>query len=78
MSKQAQTIHMLVRVSRLAAKRWQVQLSEAVTIPESSGALGYIAHNFGLFRIEGNDAVLGDVEKYLLGKGDLTCRSMRG
>ena len=52
MSERAQMIHMFVRISRLAAERWQVQLSEAVTIPESSGALGYIAHIFGLFHME--------------------------
>lgn len=78
MSEQAQMTHMLVRVLRLGAERWQMHLSEATTILGSSVTPGYIAHNFGLFRMEDNDAVLDDVEKYLLGKGDLTCRSMRG
>ena len=69
MSEQAQMIHMLVRGSRLAAERWHMQLSEAATILGSSGALGYIARNFGLFHMEGDDAVLDDVEEYLLARG---------
>ena len=57
MSERAQMIHMLVRVSRLAAERWGMQLSQAAGLLGSSGALGYIARNFGLFHMEGDEAV---------------------
>ena len=60
---------MLVRVSRLAAKRWDMTLSQAVQVLGSADALGYICRNFGLFHMEGDDTVLDDVEEYLLGKG---------
>ncbi len=69
MSERAQMIHMLVRVSRLAAERWGMKLSQAAGLLGSSGALGYIARNFGLFHMEGDEAVLDDAEEYLLSKG---------
>ena len=44
MSEREQMIHMLVRVSRLAAERWGMQLSQAAELLGSSGALGCLAY----------------------------------
>lgn len=69
MSEQSQMIHMLVRVCRLAASRWDMALKDAVGILAPADALGYIRRNFGLFHMEGDEAVLDDVEEYLRAKG---------
>lgn len=69
MSEQAQMTHMLIRVSRLAAERWGVALDKAMEILAPADALGYIRRNFGLFHMEGDEAVLDDVEAYLRAKG---------
>jgi len=69
MSEQRQMIHMLVRVSRLAAERWGMPLSQAMQVLGPADALGYICRNFGLFHMEGDEAVLDDVEEYLSSKG---------
>lgn len=62
-------IHMLVRIARLAAERWSMPLSKAAEILGSSDAFGYVARNFGLFHMEGDEAILDDVEEYLAVKG---------
>lgn len=69
MSEESQMIHMLVRITRLAAKRWHMKLSHAATFLGTSGALGYVARNFALFHMEGDDAVLDDMEDYLAMRG---------
>ena len=62
-------VNMLVRVSRLAAERWGTTLAQAMSVLGPADALGYVARNFGLFHMEGDEAVLDDVEEYLLAKG---------
>lgn len=69
MSERSQMIHMLVRITRLASERWQMPLSEVATFLGSTDALGYVAHNFGLFHMEGDNAVLDEVEEFLALKG---------
>ena len=46
-----------------------MKLSHAATFLGTSGALGYVARNFALFHMEGDDAVLDDVEDYLAMRG---------
>ena len=69
MSEQSQIVHMMIRVCRLAAERWGMTLAQAVGVMEPADALGYILRNFGLFHMEGDEAVLDDVEEYLASKG---------
>ena len=69
MPERSQMIHMLVRIARLAAERWGMPLSRAAMILGSSDAFYYISRNFGLFHMEGDEAVLDDVEEFLAAKG---------
>ena len=69
MTEEHQIVHMLVRVPRLAAQRWCMFLTQAMSILGPYDALGYIRRNFGLFHMEGDEAVLDDVEEYLAAKG---------
>lgn len=68
MSEESQIIHMMVRVSRLAADRWGMSLSKVMEVFSPADALGYVARNFGLFHMEGDEAVLDDVEEYLVSR----------
>lgn len=69
MLEQSQMINMLVRVSRLAAKRWGVDLARVMEVFAPADALGYVQRNFAFFHMEGDEAVLDDVEEYLASKG---------
>lgn len=71
MSERSQMIHMLVRIARLASERWRMTLAQAATILGAFDAFGYISRNFGLFHMEGDEAVLDDVEEYLIAKGGI-------
>ncbi len=69
MSEESQMINMLVRVSRLAAKRWGVSFAQVMRVFAPADALGYVQRNFAYFHMEGDDAVLDDVEEYLASRG---------
>ena len=67
--EESQMINMLVRVSRLAARRWGMSLAQVMRVFVPADALGYVQRNFALFHMEGDDAVLDDVEEYLAARG---------
>ena len=69
MSEERQMIHMLVRVSRLAARRWGMSLSQAMQVLGPADALGYVCRNWGLLHLEGDEVLLDDVEEYLQSRG---------
>ncbi|MDO4796603.1 MAG: DUF3791 domain-containing protein [Coriobacteriales bacterium] len=69
MSEEAQVVNMLVRISRLAAARWGLTLEQVMQVFAPTDALGYVARNFALLHMEGDDAVLDDVEEYLAARG---------
>ena len=64
-----QALFMQARIVRLACRRWGVPLNVAASTLVGSGALAYVRDSFDYFHLEGDDAVLDDVEAYLGERG---------
>lgn len=69
MGERQQITYMQARIVRLASLLWDMPINDAASIFMRGGALAYIERNFGLFHMEGDEAVLADVEAYLAHKG---------
>ena len=69
MSERMQILFMQVRLVRLASEEWHISLEEANRIFRDWNVYGYIEELWGIFHIEGDHAVLEDIEKYLDHKG---------
>jgi hypothetical protein len=46
-----------------------MSLAQVMRVFVPADALGYVQRNFALFHMEGDDAVLDDVEEYLAARG---------
>ena len=64
-----QTIYMQARLVRLAADEWKKPVSEVNRIFAANDVYGYIAKLWEMFHIEGDMAVLEDIQEYLKNKG---------
>ncbi len=64
-----QMTFMETRIVRLASYRWQLPIEKIVELFKKVDALSYIETGFGIFHCEGDEAVLDDVERYLMKKG---------
>ena len=69
MGERQQITYMQTRITRLACKRWNMPMRDVVGIFMKYDVLGYIERNYGLFHMEGDDAVFEDVVLYLSHKG---------
>ena len=69
MDEETQAVFMQVRIARLAADRWGMSLADAVGLMARHGALAYVGDCFDYFHLEGDEAVLDDVEEYLAERG---------
>lgn len=69
MSEETQALFMQARIVRLASLRWQTPIQRVATTLLDSGALAYVRDSFDFFHLEGDEAVLDDVEDYLQAHG---------
>jgi len=65
MEEQSQIIYMQTRLVRLAAEQWRKPYRDVVELFKTKGVFRYIAKMWELFHIEGDLAVLDDVQQYL-------------
>lgn len=65
MSERFQILFMQVRLVRLAAAEWNKSMQEVNRIFEEKNVYHYIQKFWGLFHVEGDYAVLKDIEEYL-------------
>ncbi|MDO4806085.1 MAG: DUF3791 domain-containing protein [Coriobacteriales bacterium] len=72
MDEDLQALFMQARIARLASLRWGTPLRDAASVLFQSGALAYVRDSFDYFHLEGDEAVLDDVEDYLADRGVLT------
>ena len=68
MEEQSQIIYMQTRLVRLAADQWRRPYREVVELFKVKGVFHYIAKMWELFHIEGDLAVLDDIQQYLTSK----------
>jgi hypothetical protein len=65
MEEKSQIIYMQTRLVRLAAEQWRKPYRDVVELFRAKGVFRYIAKMWELFHIEGDLAVLDDVQQYL-------------
>ena len=65
MSEQLQILFMQTRLVRLASNEWNIPISEVNGIFINKDVYHYIKKLWGLFHVEGDYAVLKDIEKYV-------------
>lgn len=70
MSEKEQIIYMQTRILRLASEEWNKPIETVTKLFAEHGVLPYIEHCFDMFHLEGDDAILKDIEAYLDKRGD--------
>jgi len=60
-----QILYMQVRIARMLSQRRGLTLSQAAGLLETSGGFAYIEDSWGLFHVEGDEAVYDDVCAFL-------------
>ena len=69
MGERQQITYMQTRMSRMACQRWGLSLAEVMEVFSRCDVFGYIERNFGIFHMEGDEAIFDDVETYMRRKG---------
>lgn len=69
MNERQQIIYMQTRIMRLASEEWNKPIEIIAELFAQYGVLHYIEECFGIFHVEGDEAVLEDVATYLKNKG---------
>lgn len=65
MNEQQQILFMQIRILRIAAKSFNLSLEETALLFKKFDVLKYIREGFGIFHVEGDEAVFEDVKSYL-------------
>ncbi len=60
---------MQIRILRIAARSFNLSLKETARLFKKFDVLKYIREGFGIFHVEGDDAVFEDVKSYLKVRG---------
>lgn len=68
MSERQQILYMQVRIMRRASEKWEKPIAVIAEIFARYHVFQYMEECFGIFHVEGDEAVLHDVEKYLTKK----------
>lgn len=69
MSERKQILYMQTRILRLASEKWNKPIELVSGLFTRYDALRYIEECFDMFHIEGDEAILEDVEAYLRNRG---------
>lgn len=69
MNERQQIIYMQTRIIRLASEEWDKPIERIAELFAKYGVLHYIEECFGIFHVEGDEAVLEDIVAYLKNKG---------
>lgn len=69
MNERQQIIYMQTRIIRLASEEWNKPIEQITELFAKHNVLQYIEECFGIFHVEGDEAVLEDIELYLKNKG---------
>ena len=69
MDEKLQILYMQMRIVRLAARKWKTTVARAARFFDENGVFRYIEDFFGVFHVEGDNAVFDDIKKYLKNKG---------
>ena len=69
MSERRQITHMQVRMARIATERWNLSIGEVAHLFSRFQVFEYIRDCFGIFHVEGDEAVWEELLPYMKDKG---------
>ena len=69
MNESQQILYMQIRIIRLMAKKYSISLKQATQLFRQYNVLPFIREGFGIFHVEGDEAVFEEVKSYLKSKG---------
>lgn len=69
MDEQRQILFMQIRILRIASERFNLSLKDTAALFKKYEVLKYIRECFGIFHVEGDEAIFDDVKSYLKIKG---------
>ncbi|MBR5965964.1 MAG: DUF3791 domain-containing protein [Treponema sp.] len=69
MNEAQQILFMQIRLLRIMAQKCSLSLKEAAEIFRQYNVLPFIRQGFGIFHVEGDEAVFEEVKLYLQSKG---------
>ena len=69
MDEKRQILFMQIRILRMASERFHLSLKKTAELFKTFEVLRYIRECFGIFHVEGDEAVFDDVKSYLKIKG---------
>ncbi|MBR4473511.1 MAG: DUF3791 domain-containing protein [Oscillospiraceae bacterium] len=69
MSERSQITYMQLRIVRLATRKWNLSIGEVGRIFGEYRVFEYIRDCFGIFHVEGDEAIWEDIIPYLKNKG---------
>ena len=69
MSERKQITHMHVRIVRMATVKWNLSVAEVAKLFRQYQVFEYIRDCFGIFHVEGDEAVWEDIIPYLKKRG---------
>ena len=69
MNESQQILFMQIRILRMMAEKYSLSLKKVAEIFGQYNVLSFIRDGFGIFHVEGDEAVFEEVKAYLQSKG---------
>ena len=69
MNESQQILYMQIRILRITTERLGLSLKETAELFRKCAVLPFIRESFGIFHVEGDEAVFSEVYDYLKAKG---------
>ncbi len=69
MNEKSEIIFMQVRLLRLASEEWNISIPEAADLFERYAVFSFIEDCYGVFHMEGDQAVFDEIKTLLKNKG---------
>lgn len=69
MNESQQILFMQIRILRMMAEKYSLSLKQVAEIFGQYDVLTFIREGFGIFHVEGDEAVFEEVKAYLQAKG---------
>ena len=69
MSESQQILFMQIRILRMMTEKYSLSLEQAAELFGKYSVLAFIREGFGIFHVEGDEAVFEETKAYLKSKG---------
>ena len=69
MNEKQQILFMQIRLLRMMAEKYSLSLKQAAEIFGQYNVLSFVREGFGIFHVEGDEAVFEEVKSFLQSKG---------